>query len=87
MLRVVDVSKANPVEWEFDTVEHLLLEPQLWWEGGNLTISRPWPGASGSITRHIRDPNIFYDKLGVLRLAYCGGGEYAIGVANITCTS
>lgn len=83
---IVDVSSTSPANWAFTTTQHTLIVPELWWEGGNLTFTTPTGGASATIERNIRDPGVFYDRDGVGRVVYCGGGEYAIGLANITCT-
>lgn len=74
--------RVHPATWRILVPhQHLLLEPEESWEGGDLPIT---PSRDGSATnvRELRDPFVLKDE-GHLYLYYSGRGEEAIGIAEL----
>jgi len=61
-----------------------LLEPELEWEGADLSVQRSTMGAAHRRIREIRDPCVFEDEDGTTYLLYCGAGESGIGLATLS---
>ncbi len=59
-----------------------LLRPERDWEGANLPVEAGKIGATGFVNA-LRDPYLFEDE-GKVYLIYAGGGEAALGLAEIT---
>lgn len=86
LVAIVDVTDPNPMNWDFDSVEEfVILTPYEAWEGAGLEPATPSGSAATTQINGLRDPCLFYDKKGEYRVAYLGGGEYAIGIANLQC--
>lgn len=60
-----------------------VLRPELPWEGGDLPVAPSRIGAAWTPENALRDP-CFYEESGRLWLLYVGGGEQAIGLAEVT---
>ncbi len=60
-----------------------VLEPELQWEGAELSLEPSIMGAVERRVRELRDPGVFDDVDGKTYLLYCGGGESGIGLAAI----
>lgn len=75
--------RLDPANWvRIDGQEHLILKPELDWEGVNLELKPSNTGAQSN-GHVLRDPHVFYDE-GKLYLLYNGGGESKIGIAELT---
>ncbi len=64
------------------TAPDIMLQPELPWEGGTLSIQPSLRGEMSVPVRELRDPDIFEDE-GRLYLLYTGAGEQAIGLAEL----
>lgn len=81
----VDLSSEDWNDWR--TTQSLqLMTPKLKWEGVELPITPSIRGEVGQLVRQLRDPAFFEDDDGRQYLLYTGGGEQAIGVAQINVT-
>ena len=67
-------------DWRIGEV-HVVMRPDLPWEGGDLPIAPSVMGAVHEKARELRDPCIFVDEDEQVYLFYVGGGEQGIGVA------
>ena len=68
-------------EWREENAR-VVLEPELYWEGVGMSVE---PSVRGEINRlvcQLRDPCV-YEEEGRTFLLYCGGGESAIGIAEV----
>ena len=61
-----------------------LLSPELDWEGADLPLATSVMGAVDWRVRELRDPCVFEDSDGKTYLLYCGAGERAIGIAELS---
>jgi len=59
-----------------------ILEPELPWEGGDFELRPSVRGEVEDSVRELRDPYLFEED-GQLYLLYTGGGEQAIGIAQL----
>lgn len=59
-----------------------ILRPELTWEGADVALAASKIGAQPKLENALRDPFIFQDE-GRLYLFYAGGGERAIGLAEL----
>lgn len=60
-----------------------ILRPELAWEGGEAPLTPSLKGMADGLQNQLRDPYIFEDG-GDIYLFYAGGGEQAIGLAQLT---
>lgn len=60
-----------------------LLEPELPWEGADLSLEISVMGGLDRRARELRDPCVFADADGAAYLLYCGAGESGIGIATL----
>ena len=60
----------------------VVLEPELAWEGAGMSIEPSVRGEINRLVRQLRDPCL-YEEGGRTYLLYCGGGESAIGIAEV----
>lgn len=60
-----------------------ILRPEEEWEGATLPMEQSSAGAAHTPEHALRDPCIFRDSDQKLYLLYCGGGEQAIGIAEV----
>ncbi|MGB0922361.1 MAG: hypothetical protein ACPG06_05600 [Alphaproteobacteria bacterium] len=84
LVTAVDVSSDDWADWQPGEVFEVM-RPEAVWEGADLPIE---PSVRGETTRRehaLRDPHVFNDD-GQLYLVYAGGGEDAIGIAELTFT-
>lgn len=69
-------------EWRIED-EAPLLSPETAWEGAGSPLRRSRPGAAERHEHALRDPHLVADGSRVL-MVYSGGGEDAIGLAEVT---
>ena len=69
-------------DWRLSGAREILW-PELSWEGSELPAASSKPGAVGGPVNALRDPCVFEDG-GRTYLLYAGGGESAIGLAELT---
>ena len=60
----------------------MVLEPGLYWEGVGMSVEPSVRGEINRLVRQLRDPCV-YEEEGRTFLLYCGGGESAIGIAEV----
>ncbi len=77
----IDLS-GNWRDWRPKTEPTPVLLPELDWEGASEPIQPSIIGAEG-FTNALRDPCLFYDE-GRVWMVYSGGGEHALGLAELT---
>ena len=68
-------------QWR-EEVTRVVLEPELAWEGAGASIEPSVRGEINRLVRQLRDPCL-YEEGGRTYLLYCGGGESAIGIAEV----
>jgi len=78
----IDVTSDNWNEWSAISPASVILVPDYKWEGADLPLM-PSKSGWGIGVRELRDPYVFEDA-GKFYLFYCGRGEEAIGVAELT---
>lgn len=76
-----DATPVGEIPWAFGPAQ-LWLRPEAAWEGGALPITPSVMGTAPELVCELRDPMLFREG-GQLYLAYCGGGEQAIGLARV----
>ena len=59
-----------------------VLEPRHVWEGADLDVEPSVRGEINRVVRQLRDPCV-YEEDGRTYMLYCGGGESAIGIAEV----
>ncbi len=67
--------------WSVKETAQVVLKPELEWEGANLPVEPSQPGLVG-FSNALRDPAVFEED-GRVYLVYAGGGEAALGLAEI----
>ena len=70
-------------EWHEAGAPRVVLEPEREWEGGRLGVEPSVRGEINRVVRQLRDPCV-YEEDGRTYMLYCGGGESAIGIAEVT---
>jgi hypothetical protein len=60
-----------------------VLRPELAWEGADLPVTASRIGTAPARENGLRDP-FFFEEDGRLYLVYAGGGEHALGLAEVT---
>jgi hypothetical protein len=60
-----------------------VLRPELAWEGADLPVTSSRIGTAPTRENGLRDP-CFFEEDGRLYLVYAGGGEHALGLAEVT---
>ena len=68
-------------EWREEDL-HVVLEPELYWEGVGMNVEPSVRGEINRLVRQLRDPCV-YEEEGTTYLLYCGGGESAVGIAEV----
>ena len=68
-------------EWREENAR-VVLEPELYWEGVGMSVEPSVRGEINRLVRQLRDPCV-YEEEGRTFLLYCGGGESAIGIAEV----
>ena len=81
-LSTIDLT-ADFDDWVFSYPGQEILQATPGWEGGQFPPDRSELGAAPENVNQLRDPDIFEDIDGSLYLFYAGGGEDAIGVAEL----
>jgi hypothetical protein len=81
---LTETERLDPSLWKrVSDLEQVVLKPELVWEGvADYKYSHSASG--GGHGYQFRDPDIFQDKDGKIYIFYCGKGEGAIGVAEVT---
>ena len=69
-------------QWREEGAACVVLEPERAWEGAGLRIEPSVRGEINRLVRQLRDPCV-YEEEGRTFLLYCGGGESAIGIAEV----
>ncbi|MEM9345945.1 MAG: hypothetical protein AAGB26_04925 [Planctomycetota bacterium] len=77
--------RIDPMKWKrIDDQEHLILKPELVWEGAQKPLKTSVSGAK-SQGNFMRSPHVFYDgDSGKLYFLYNGDGESKIGLAELS---
>jgi len=81
---LTETERLDPSLWgRVNDVEQVMLKPELVWEG---VEEHPYKhsASGGGHGYQFRDPDVFQDIDGKVYLFYCGKGEGAIGVAEVT---
>jgi hypothetical protein len=69
-------------DWRIDATGEVL-RPELGWEGADLPATPSRIGTAPARENGLRDP-CFFEEDGRLYLVYAGGGEHALGLAEVT---
>jgi len=83
LLSTIDLTKGDPNLWDSTYPPEEILRPELVWEGANEPLIPSDGGWMPNLANQLRDPYVFEDVDGTLYLFYAGGGEYAIGLAEL----
>jgi len=78
----IDITSENWNDWSAISPASSVLVPEYQWEGTDLPL-KPSESGWGIGVRELRDPYVFEDA-GKLFLFYCGRGEEAIGMAELS---
>ena len=83
LFSTIDLSLDDVSAWDSTFPPDEILRPEVDWEVANIAPGPSEEGMNRKRGNQLQDPYIFEDFDGKLYLFYSGGGEEAIGVAQL----